>query len=97
VGGCCLLANSPGHVGLFDCDRDTTGTISCPQQGKDVLSVTGVVLTSEVDVGTRPPGPLGCLMCQKVSRRLIQLRQLLLDIFHERQGRERVARIRQTP
>jgi hypothetical protein len=33
-GGWSLLANSPGHVGLFDCDRDTTDTIRVRSKAK---------------------------------------------------------------
>jgi hypothetical protein len=40
---------------------------SRPQQGKDVLREPGVVLRSEMDLGTRPPGPLGCPLCVRRS------------------------------
>lgn len=42
-GGLVSPRNLQRHVGLFDCDRDTTDTISCPQQHdhKDVLREPG--------------------------------------------------------
>jgi hypothetical protein len=59
-------------------------TLSASAARRRCFAGTGVVLTSQMDVGTRPPGPLGCPLCQEVTRN--QFRQLLLDSFHERQG-----------
>ena len=64
---------------------------------RDVFAGTGGGFDErDTIVGTRPPEPLGCSFCVRRSSD-DALRQLLLECFHERQGRERVASTRQTP